>query len=174
MESDVVGVIGLAYEVMKDTIGISWIRAGVFLVLISIIGYFLCKRKQPSTPPPPLPQPEVRILEKLFGSTVYAANFGLRDVREWTRPRESKLRSGSQAVVFKVNSKALKMYVSDFKRLGLDFDDHERIGKFLVIVIYDDKMQTCTDSLLVKYHDLDKQLDDVLASGGDKFILAES
>ena len=144
----------------------------MFVILGVIIGYYLGKRKVDV--PSSNDELEILILKKLFGSPVYAVNFGLRDVREWITPRSSQLQNGSQAVVLKVNSKALKMFVGELKRLGLNFDDYKRIGKFLVVVIYDDVRQDYTDSLLVKYQSLDKQLNDLLVSSGDKFIISDN
>ena len=173
MGNGIVEVLSLVLEVLKDMFGIEWVRIGMFLILGVIIGCYLGSKNKSGGDPAGNDELEFLILKKLFGSPVYAVNFGLRDVREWITSRSSQLQNGSQAVVLKVNSKALKMFVGELKRLGLNFDDYKRIGKFLVVVIYDDVRQDYTDSLLVKYQSLDKQLDNLLASSGDKFIYTD-
>ncbi|MBR0034276.1 MAG: hypothetical protein IJP54_01250 [Synergistaceae bacterium] len=173
MGNGIAEVLSLVLEVLKDMFGIEWVRIGMFLILGVIIGCYLGSKNKSGGDPAGNDELEFLILKRLFGSPVYAVKFGLHDVREWLSPRNNQLKNGTQAVVFKVNSTALRMFINESKRLGLNFDDHERIGKFLVIVIYDDSRQAYTDSLLVKYQDLDKQLDDLLASSGDKFIYTD-
>lgn len=141
MENWVSYVVAIAVGVVIG-LGIVWRRSGEFK---------LDKRK---------------LLEHCFGEAVYARSFSLSETRDWIKEREKLLKDGCKALVAKVNNETLKMLG---KELKLDFDSDDE--KYLVIVLVSRQDNAIKDSVLIKYEELNAQLEDALAKGNGALVV---
>lgn len=106
----------------------------------------------------------IKILEKCFGTPMYTNCFSMREVTEWIKGREEKLKAGAKAVVLKANKNTLQ-------KIGKDLDIGDGISNNIIIAIVNETNNDIEDSILVKYEKLDEALESALAKGDGVLIV---
>ena len=103
-----------------------------------------------------------KVLTHCFGEITYVKTFSLSEARDWIKARKNMLEDGGKASVIKVTNKNLSMLVNELKEFKLNFDTGD---KYLVLVVVkDDEIK---DSSLIKYENLNVNLEDALGSDGN-------
>jgi len=109
---------------------------------------------------------EQKVLENIFGETVYARTFTIGEARDWIKARKNLLEQGGKALILKVSNKALNMLGHE---LELNFDKENE--KYLVIAIIQND-ENIVASTLIKYDKLNANLEDALAESGSLVVEA--
>lgn len=107
-----------------------------------------------------------KLLEECFGEPIYASTFSLVEVRDWIKERQEIIQNGSKAIVLKVNEDTLTS-------IGKDLDIGNSLVNFLVIAIMNTETKEISDSLLVKYEELDQALEQALSKGNGVLVVGE-
>lgn len=107
---------------------------------------------------------KARILEQCFGEPMLASTFSMREVRDWIKAREDKLKGGSKAAVLKVNETTLKSF-------GKDLDIGDGLENNIVIAIVNSTTKEIEESVLVKYEKLDANLEMALDRGNGVLVV---
>ena len=106
------------------------------------------------------------ILEACFGETVYADTFSFLEAVNWVKRHARLLKDGASVLIFKMDdAKFNEMFGKSFKDVVLNDD------QYLVLTIMRDGNPDETNSLLVKYENLDSRLQAELADGS--FVIEE-
>ena len=103
-------------------------------------------------------------LRNAFGEPVSATKLTYTEVKEWIQARKELLIGDAKAAVVKVDKNTMKT-------LGQDLDTRG-VEKYLVLVIMTGDKEI-SDSLLIKYEQLDQDLEDVLAKGNGVLVVKE-
>lgn len=100
--------------------------------------------------------------DESFGESMYTNSLSLKEVGAWVFDREDKVREGATAIVLKANSETLK---------GIEktpsTEDEE--NKKIIIAIVDMKGKEIFDSVLIKYEELDSNLEKAFNRGNGVF-----
>ena len=106
-----------------------------------------------------------RLLEQCFGQAMFTSNLSMKEVQEWIKGREDRIKSGSKAIILKANKSTLS-------KIGKDIEVWEDNNN-IVIAIVDDVTHNIEDSVLIKYEKLDQALENSLAKGDGVFVVEE-
>ena len=106
-----------------------------------------------------------RLLEQCFGKAMFTSNLSMKEVQEWIKGREDRIKSGSKAIILKANKSTLS-------KIGKDIEVWEDNNN-IVIAIVDDVTHNIEDSVLIKYEKLDQALENSLAKGDCVFVVEE-
>lgn len=102
------------------------------------------------------------VLENAFGSHTYMDLVKLEQVTAWVKSREQLLKNGAKALVMKATPSAMK-------KIGIKGNWNNLQGQYLIIaMVSDSKME---DSILIRYGQLEEQLEQVLAKGDGMFVI---
>ena len=102
------------------------------------------------------------ILEDAFGSNMYIDTVKVEQVTGWVKERNQLLKNGAKALVMKATPKSLNKLGVNVKLDGVN-------ENFLVIALV--KGADMKDSLLIKYDQLDDQLEKLLAKGDGMLVI---
>ena len=105
-----------------------------------------------------------KILERCFGEPMYTNTFSISEVRDWIKSREDMLQDGAKAIVLKANSETLR-------QIGKDMDIGSNLKNNIVIAIVNESTKTISDSVLVKYENLDEKLENALNKGNGVLVV---
>lgn len=105
-----------------------------------------------------------KILETCFGEPMYTNTLSMTEVRDWIKAREEKLKSGSKAVVMKVNETTLR-------NIGKELNIGDGVENNVVIAIINSATKEIDDSALVKYEKLDTRLEAALNKGNGVLVV---
>ena len=101
----------------------------------------------------------------MFGKAMFTSNLSMKEVQEWIKGREDRIKSGSKAIILKANKSTLS-------KIGKDIEVWEDNNN-IVIAIVDDVTHNIEDSVLIKYEKLDQALENSLAKGDGVFVVEE-
>lgn len=105
-----------------------------------------------------------KLLEECFGEPMYTNTLAMSEVRDWIKARGEKIKSGSKAVVMKVNKTTLRS-------IGRELDIGDGIDDNIVIAIINTETKEIDDSALVKYEKLDENLEIALNKGNGVLVV---
>ena len=54
-----------------------------------------------------------RLLEQCFGKAMFTSNLSMKEVQEWIKGREDRIKSGSKAIILKANKSTLSKIGKD-------------------------------------------------------------
>lgn len=104
------------------------------------------------------------MLKKCFGDPMHVDKFTLDQAKNWIKARESAIRNGAKALVLKVNKDTMKS-------LGEKWIPETEIDNFLVVAIVDVNNKDVGDTLLIKYNELDENLEKLLEKGDGTLVV---
>ena len=105
-----------------------------------------------------------KLLENCFGEPMYTNTLSMTEVKDWIKAREEKIKSGSKAVVMKVNETTLR-------NIGKDLDIGDGVDNNIVIAIVNSATKEIDDSTLIKYEKLDSNLESALSKGNGVLVV---
>lgn len=101
-------------------------------------------------------------LRACFGEPMSATRFTFQEVKDWINARKDQLSNGAKAAVVKVNENTMKSIGKDLDTRGMD-------NYIVLLVMTEDKQ--ISESLLIKYETLDRELEDALAKGNGILVV---
>lgn len=101
-------------------------------------------------------------LKAYYGEPMSATTLTFAEVKDWIMIRKDQLANDAKAAVVKVDKNTMRS-------LGQNLDTRG-VENYLVLVIMTENKQI-TDSLLVKYDKLDKELENALAKGNGILVV---
>ncbi len=105
-----------------------------------------------------------KLLESCFGEPMYTNTLSMTEVKDWIKAREEKIKSGSKAVVLKVNETTLR-------NIGKELNIGDGVENNLVIAIINNTTKEIDDSTLIKYEKLDTRLESALSKGNGVLVV---
>lgn len=105
-----------------------------------------------------------KLLEECFGEHIYAGTFSLAQMRDWVKSRNELLKNGAKAFAMKINDETLT-------KLGVQVQLGKEMENFLVIAILNEAEKNMVDSVLIKYENIDSQLDRLLEKGNGMVVI---
>ena len=105
-----------------------------------------------------------RALESAFGSHTYMDLVKTDQITEWVKGRKGLLNNGAKALVMKVTQDYLK-------KIGVKVNLDNVNDNYLVVAIVEADRQKMKDSILIKYGNLDEQLEQMLAKGDGMLVI---
>ena len=105
-----------------------------------------------------------KLLEECFGEHMYVGTFSLAQARDWIKARQENINRGAKALVLKITPEALQKLGKNIQ-ISLDMDN------YLAIAVINSITKEMEDSILVKYDELDEQLEELLAKGDGTLVV---
>ena len=132
--------------------------AGGALATVIIIVWIIKKMKQFSS------INAKSTLESCFGEPLTADTFTLQEAKQWVKSRKDKIQNGCKAVIMKANTTTLK-------NLGKQFEIEVTEDNYLVIAVMDMISSKMEDSVLIRYHTLDGELESAVEKGDGVLVI---
>ena len=105
-----------------------------------------------------------KVLEECFGAPMYTKILSVTEVRDWVNTRQDLLTAKSKAIVLKVNDETLK-------NIGKNLNLGSEAENMIIMAIVDESNNEIKESALLKYEQLEDDLEKLLGNGG--FLVIE-